>query len=61
MLLRLAKIARVLTILSVIGLLPGLTLAQATDPLVGSWNFKVTVLSKLVTPTTVRRHPCRVP
>ena len=43
MLLRLSKIARVLTILGVIGLLPGFTLAQATNPLVGSWNFKVIV------------------
>ena len=43
MLLRLSKIARVLTILGVIGLLPGFTLAQATNPLVGSWKFKVIV------------------
>ena len=42
MLLRFAKIARVFTILGVIGL-PGFTLAQTTDRLVGSWNFKVTV------------------
>ncbi len=42
MLLRFAKIARVFTILGVIGL-PGFTPAQTTDRLVGSWNFKVTV------------------
>jgi len=43
LLLRLAKIARVCVIIGVIGLLPGFTLAQTTDRLVGSWNFKVTV------------------
>src|SRR5438477_2394511 len=43
MLLRFAKIARVFAILGVIGLLPRFTLAQTIDPLVGSWNFKVTV------------------
>jgi hypothetical protein len=43
MLLRLAKIARVSVIVGVIGLLPDCALAQTTDPLVGSWNFKVTV------------------
>ena len=43
MLLRFAKIARVFAILGVIGMLPSFTLAQTTDPLVGSWNFKVTV------------------
>ena len=43
MLLRLAKIARASVIVSVLGLLPGFTLAQTTDRLVGSWNFKVTV------------------
>jgi len=42
MLLRFVKIARVFAILGVMGLLPGSTLAQ-TGPLVGSWNFKVTV------------------
>jgi hypothetical protein len=42
MLPRLAKIARVF-ILGIIGLLPNFTLAQTTDRLVGSWNFKVTV------------------
>jgi hypothetical protein len=41
---RLAKIAtRVSVIVGVIGLFPGFTLAQTTDRLVGSWNFKVTV------------------
>jgi len=43
MLLRFATIARVFAILGVIGMLPSFTLAQTTDPLVGSWNFKVTV------------------
>ena len=43
MLLRIAKIARVLAILGVLELLPGLVLAQTTNPLVGTWNFKVTV------------------
>jgi len=43
LLLRLAKIARVCVIIGVIGLLPGFTLAQTTDRLVGSWNFNVTV------------------
>ncbi len=43
MLLRFAKIARVFAILGVIGMVPSFTLAQTTDPLVGSWNFKVTV------------------
>jgi len=42
MLLKPAKIARVLTILSVIGLFPALVPAQTNDPLVGTWNFKVT-------------------
>ena len=42
MLLKPAKIARVLTILSVIGLFPALAPAQTNDPLVGTWNFKVT-------------------
>ena len=37
------KIARILTILSVVELLPGFSLAQSFDPLVGSWNFKVTI------------------
>ena len=37
------KIARVFTILGVIGMFPSFTLAQTTDPSVGSWNFKVTV------------------
>ena len=48
MLLRFAKIARVFTILGVIGL-PGFTLAQTTDRLVGSWNFKVTVTGECTT------------
>ena len=37
------KIARVFTILGVIGMFPSFTLAQTTAPSVGSWNFKVTV------------------
>jgi len=40
MLLRFAKIARVFTILSVIGMLPGFTLAQTTDRLVGQLEFQ---------------------
>jgi hypothetical protein len=43
MLLRFAKIARVLAILGVLELLAGFVLAQTTNPLVGSWNFRVTV------------------
>ena len=43
MLSRFAKIARVFTIIGVIGMFPSFTLAQTTDPSVGSWNFKVTV------------------
>ncbi len=43
MLLSLAKIARVLTILCVMGLLPSFALAQTPDPLVGAWNVDVTV------------------
>ncbi len=43
MLLGFAKIARVLAILGVLELAAGLVLAQTTSPLVGSWNFKVTV------------------
>jgi hypothetical protein len=37
-----SKIARVLTILSVVGLFLPLAPAQTNDPLVGTWNFKVT-------------------
>jgi hypothetical protein len=49
MLLRFAKMARVLAILGVIGLLPGFMLAQTTDHLVGTWNFKVIVTSGCTT------------
>src|SRR5438128_11266961 len=49
MLLRFAKIGRVFTVLSVIGMLHGFTLAQTTDRLVGSWNFKVTVTGECTT------------
>jgi len=38
-----ARIARVLTIFGVMSLLPGFSLAQTTDPLVGTWNIDVTV------------------
>jgi hypothetical protein len=38
-----AKIARVLTILVVLVMPARFVLAQAASPLVGSWNFKVTV------------------
>ena len=37
------KISRILIILVVVELLPSFTLAQTSDPLVGSWNFKVTI------------------
>jgi len=37
------KIARILSILVVVDLPPGFTLAQTADPLVGSRNFKVTI------------------
>ena len=40
---RFAKIASVLTIFGVMGLLPSFSLAQTTDPLVGTWNINVTV------------------
>jgi hypothetical protein len=40
---RLAKIRNELTILGLIGLLHGFTAAQASDPLIGTWNFRVTV------------------
>ena len=43
------KIARVFTILGVIGMFPSFTLAQTTDPSVGSWNFKVTVTGECTT------------
>ena len=49
MLLRFAKIARALAILGVIGLLPGFMLAQTTDHLVGTWNFKAIVTSGCAT------------
>ena len=49
MLLRFAKIARALAILGVIGLLPGFMLAQTTDHLVGTWNFKAIVTSGCTT------------
>jgi len=49
MLLRFAKMARVLAILGVIGLLPHFMLAQTTDHLVGTWNFKVIVTSGCTT------------
>src|SRR5262249_22333793 len=40
---RFAKIARVLAILGVLQLIAGFLLAQTTNPLVGTWNFNVTV------------------
>jgi len=43
MLTRFARIACVLGTLGAAGLLPSHTLAQTTDPLVGAWNFNVTV------------------
>jgi hypothetical protein len=43
MLARFAKMGRVIGILCVLELLVGLAVAQTTDPLVGSWNFRVTV------------------
>jgi hypothetical protein len=41
--LKFAKIARVLAFLGVLQLTAGFTLAQTTNPLVGTWNFNVTV------------------
>jgi hypothetical protein len=49
MLRRFVKIATVLTILSVMGVFPAFTLAQTTDPLVGSWNVDVIVTSGCTT------------
>jgi len=49
MLLRFAKMAHVLTILGVIGLLPGIMLAQTTDHLAGTWNFKAIVTTGCTT------------
>ena len=43
------RIARVLTIFALIVLLPGLSLAQTTDPLVGTWNITVTLTSGCMT------------
>jgi len=43
MLLGFAKMTRALAILGVLELAAGFVLAQTTNPLVGSWNFKVTV------------------
>ena len=43
MLLGFAKIARVIAILGVLELAASFVLAQTTNSLVGSWNFKVTV------------------
>jgi len=43
MLARFAKIGRVVGILCVLELLVGFAVPQTTNPLVGSWNFKVTV------------------
>ena len=38
-----ARLACVLTIFGIVGLLPGSSLAQTTDPLVGTWNIDVTI------------------
>ena len=38
-----------LPFLGVIGMFPSFTLAQTTDPSVGSWNFKVTVTGECTT------------
>ena len=43
------RIARVLSIFAVIVLLPGLSLAQTNDPLVGTWNITVTLTSGCMT------------
>src|SRR5215471_17780077 len=40
---KLARATCILCILGFAGLFPGATLAQTTDPLVGTWNFTATV------------------
>jgi hypothetical protein len=42
---KLFEILRTLAILGLIGFCPSFTSAQATDPLAGTWNFKVLVTS----------------
>jgi hypothetical protein len=49
MLVNFGRIARLLTIFGVMGLLPSFSLAQTTDPLVGTWNINVTVTSGCAT------------
>jgi len=44
----LAKIKNVFTVIGVAALLHSLSAAQATDPLIGSWNFKVTVSGECI-------------
>jgi hypothetical protein len=43
--LRFREISHMFAILGLIALCPNATSAQATDPLVGTWNFRVTVTS----------------
>jgi hypothetical protein len=40
-----ARIARVLTIFGVMGLLPGFSLAQTTDPLLSYYGLEVEILT----------------
>jgi hypothetical protein len=49
MLLNFARAARLLTVFCVMGLLSGFSLAQATDPIVGTWNITVTVTAGCLT------------
>jgi len=43
-----AKIRRIITLVGATVLLHGISAAQATDPLIGSWNFKVTVSGECI-------------
>ena len=49
MLANLRRSPRLLTVLCVMGLLPGLSLAQASDPIVGTWNITVNVTAGCLT------------
>jgi hypothetical protein len=46
--LELAKIRRIITLIGLVALLDSLSAAQATDLLIGSWNFKVNVSGECV-------------
>ena len=43
-----AKIRRIITLVGAAVLLDSLSAAQATDPLIGSWNFKVIVSGECI-------------